>query len=133
MKKTIFYQMKIAHEFCKIFCSSIYLIFSNFNLTEIFKDKKHQFYLIMLFMLFAFDPNLYSQDISGAAVKANFGIDADVYANKEQFLVPPTTSGIYDDWFFNSAFANGTGENVIDQTNAASLKTSIQSNNNFTF
>ncbi|MFB3388927.1 hypothetical protein Q7C23_15850, partial [Flavobacterium sp. LAR06] len=133
MKKTIFYQMKIAHEFCKIFCSSIYLIFSNFNLTEIFKDKKHQFYLIVFFMLSAFHSNLYSQAVSGAAVQANFGIDADVYANKEQFLVPPTTSGIYDDWFYSAAFATGSGENVIDQTNAASLKTSIQANNNFTF
>ncbi len=133
MKKTIFYQMKIAHEFCKIFCSSIYLIFSNFNLTEIFKHKKHQFYLIVFFMLSAFHSNLYSQAVSGAAVQANFGIDADVYANKEQFLVPPTTSGLYDDWFYSAAFATGTGENVIDQTNAASLKTSIQANNNFTF
>ncbi len=84
-------------------------------------------------MLFAFQSYLYSQAVSGAAVKANFGIDADVYANKEQFLVPPTISGIYDDWFFSSAYANGTGENVIDQSNAAGIKTSIQANNNFTF
>ncbi|URM39142.1 T9SS type A sorting domain-containing protein [Flavobacterium anhuiense] len=88
---------------------------------------------MVLFMLFAIHPSLHSQAISGAAVQANFGIDADVYANKEQFLVPPTVSGIYDDWFFSSAFANGTGQNVIDQTNAAGLKTSIQANNNFTF
>ncbi|WP_433829106.1 T9SS type A sorting domain-containing protein [Flavobacterium anhuiense] len=95
--------------------------------------KRYPFYLMVFFMLFAFHPYLYSQAISGAAVKANFGIDADVYANKEQFLVPPTVSGIYDDWFFNSTFANGTGQNVIDQTNSAALKTSIQANNNFTF
>ncbi|KAF2341375.1 immunoglobulin domain-containing protein, partial [Flavobacterium tistrianum] len=89
--------------------------------------------MMILFMLFAFQPYLHSQAISGAAVQANFGIDADVYANKEQFLVPPTVSGIYDDWFFSSAFANGAGQNVIEQTNAAGLKTSIQANNNFTF
>ncbi|WPO77238.1 T9SS type A sorting domain-containing protein [Flavobacterium sp. KACC 22761] len=134
MKKTIFYHMKIIHEFCKIFrCSFIDLVFPNFSLVKINVYKKYQFYLMVLFMLFAFQPYLHSQAISGAAVQANFGIDADVYANKEQFLVPPTVSGIYDDWFFSSSFANGTGENVIDQTNAAGLKTSIQANNNFTF
>ncbi|WP_431244704.1 hypothetical protein ACQ9BO_10800 [Flavobacterium sp. P21] len=95
--------------------------------------KKYHYYLMVFFMLFAFHPYSYSQAISGATVQANFGIDADVYANKEQFLVPPTVSGIYDDWFFSSAFANGTGQNIIDQTNAAGLKTSIQANNNFTF
>ena len=134
MKKTIFYRMKIMHVLCKIFrCSFISLIFSNFNLMKIIVFKRYQFYLMVLFMLFAFQPYLYSQAVSGAAVKANFGIDADVYANKEQFLVPPTISGIYDDWFFSSAYANGTGENVIDQSNAAGIKTSIQANNNFTF
>ncbi|SMO36420.1 hypothetical protein SAMN06265220_101314, partial [Flavobacterium nitrogenifigens] len=134
MKKTILYHMKIIHELCKIFrCFFINLVFPNFSLVKIMVHKKHQFFLMVLFMLFAFQPYLHSQAISGAAVQANFGIDADVYANKEQFLVPPTVSGIYDDWFFSAAFANGTGQNVIDQTNAAGLKTSIQANNNFTF
>ncbi|WP_316635547.1 hypothetical protein [uncultured Flavobacterium sp.] len=90
MKKTIFYQMKILHELCEIFrCSFISLIFPNFNLMKITVHKKCQFYLMVLFMLFAFHPYLHSQAVSGAAVQANFGIDADVYANKEQFLVPP--------------------------------------------
>ncbi len=73
----------------------------------------------------------YSQVVSeGAAVKANFGIDADLYANRQQVgnMIAPNV----DDWFFSSTWP-GTGEGVIDQTNSASLKSSIQGNNNYSF
>jgi len=67
----------------------------------------------------------------GAVVKANFGIDADVYANHFEVVPPGALSpeGI-DDWFFNYA---GTGQGVIDQTNSAVLLSAVQANHNYSF
>ena len=76
--------------------------------------------------------NLNAQIVSGAAVRANFGIDADVYANRLQFGGLAGAFGT-DDWFVNLSNWNGPGLGVIDVTNATSLKSSIQNNNNFTF
>ncbi|MFV8347669.1 hypothetical protein [Flavobacterium sp. ZB4P13] len=57
--------------------------------------------------------SLYGQAVSGAAVKANFGIDADVYANRLQF--GGLTTAHTDDWFLNADLWPGTGENDIRQ------------------
>ncbi|WP_188363132.1 T9SS type A sorting domain-containing protein [Flavobacterium orientale] len=73
-----------------------------------------------------------AQIVSGAALKANFGIDADVYANRLQFgnLAGPIGT---DDWFANPSLWPGSGLGVIDVTNAAGIKASILANNNFSF
>ena len=73
-----------------------------------------------------------AQIVAGAALKANFGIDADVYANRLQFgnLAGPIGT---DDWFANPSLWPGSGLGVIDVTNAAGIKASILANNNFSF
>ncbi|MES2622597.1 MAG: hypothetical protein V4615_17240, partial [Bacteroidota bacterium] len=73
--------------------------------------------------------NIFSQliiDTSG--LKANFGVDADVYANKLEFgidtnLTPQLGT---DDWFPKSP---GTGRGVIDTTGATALRNFLSTTN----
>src|SRR5688572_18039720 len=61
----------------------------------------------------------YSQpSIQPGCVSGNFGIDADVNANRLQFITG--TPGGTDDWFKVAAFP-GAGIGVIDTTGAAAL------------
>ncbi len=56
-------------------------------------------------------------------VPVNFGIDGGVIANRLHFGGLTGASGT-DDWFFDANWP-GLGKNVIDQTNAASIKAAI--------
>jgi hypothetical protein len=95
--------------------------------------------LVLLICSFSF--TTHAQLVGDATVKANFGVEADVYANQLQFPnadVPPiplpvSALGI-DDWFKLSNDL-GSGKGVIDQSNAVGLKATIQAqpNNNYAF
>ncbi len=97
------------------------------------KIKKLNFYwlFLLLFLSFGFMPSSYSQITGGPAVKANFGVDADVSANYQQFDGLTQDSGI-DDWFFFDEWLGG-GLNVIDQSNAAAEIAEIKLDNNYSF
>ncbi len=86
-------------------------------------------FMVVIFLTFQ---ETKAQIVSGAALKANFGIDADLYANRLQFggLAGPVGT---DDWFANPSLWPGSGLGVIDVTNAAGIKASILANNNFSF
>ncbi|HEX9151987.1 MAG TPA: hypothetical protein VF842_07880, partial [Flavobacterium sp.] len=110
MKKNIFYKIKSVQEYCLTFSNCLKADFLSF-LTHLFA-KKLIFYIILLFGL-GFTPNSYGQLVGGAAVKANFGIDGDVYANVLQFGSLPNQNGT-DDWFQTTY--PGPGFGVIDQS-----------------
>jgi hypothetical protein len=126
MKKIIFYQLKSMQESCSTFSSCYNAGFSSFFWTNMF-SKRLFFYGTLLLLVFN-QGSLYGQKVSGAAVQANFGIDADVYANRLQFGGLSTTNT--DDWFLNrtpvpplpdslsvrAPYYNGAGLNVISQT-----------------
>src|SRR5690349_21439048 len=83
--------------------------------------KKFLYYNMLLLMSLFFTVNSFGQDVGSSAVKGNFGIDGDAYANRLQFLnveVPPVAlpaaSGT-DDWFVNTTLWSGNGKGVIDQ------------------
>ncbi|MDI6031695.1 T9SS type A sorting domain-containing protein [Flavobacterium sp. LB2P84] len=128
MKKFIFYTIKSVQDYCCTFSWRFNAGFSSFFWTSAFA-KKLFFYATLLFLVFGQTP-IYGQLVGGAAVKANFGIEADAYANLLQFgnLAGPDNT---DDWF-NSTYT-GTGKGVIDITGAAALRTSILANNNYSF
>ena len=63
-----------------------------------------------------------SAQISGASIKANFGVDADLRAN---YLAPSIIPG-NDDWFINGN--PGTGIAVIDTSGAAAILNGYYSN-----
>ncbi|QIA08195.1 T9SS type A sorting domain-containing protein [Draconibacterium halophilum] len=66
------------------------------------------------------------------AVKANFGVDADVYANQLRVNTNGDTPEGTDDWFYSSDFL-GPGLGIIDQSDAATLETLIKNDNNYSF
>ncbi len=74
-------------------------------------------------LLLMFSPTFaYSQLVGSSAVKGNFGIEGDVYANWLQFpniAVPPvditTPAAGTDDWFVDALYT-GSGRGVIDQS-----------------
>ncbi|MGI8892982.1 MAG: hypothetical protein ACR2GN_05930, partial [Bacteroidia bacterium] len=87
--------------------------------------------LSMLFLLTSIGASAQVPLINGAAVKANFGVDADVYANVLQFGPfvwntpnPPPAVGT-DDWFVNQSLWPGSGIGVIGTT-AATAKPPLQ-------
>ncbi|HKX85306.1 MAG TPA: hypothetical protein VJL37_01445 [Flavobacterium sp.] len=98
-----------------------------------------KFFIIFLFSFFSV--NTSAQLVGDATVKANFGVEADVYANTLQFPnldVPPVPLPSplgTDDWFVNQTLYPGSGKGVIDQSNAAGLITLIQGTdkNNYAF
>jgi hypothetical protein len=129
MKSFIFSMIKSVQENCVTFSCRLCAGLSSFFWTNLF-TKKLIFYGALLLFGLGFMPNSYSQLVGGAAVKANFGVEADAHANLLQFGNlggPPNT----DDWF-NHVYP-GTGRGVIDETNAAARRTSILANNNFSF
>jgi hypothetical protein len=129
MKKFIFYQLKSIQEYCLTFSCCLNAGFSSLFWTNMF--TKRLFFYALLFFLALGQTSLYGQKISGAAVQANFGVDADVYANRLQFGgLSTTTFPNTDDWFLNrtpvpplpdslsvrAPYYNGGGLNVISQT-----------------
>ncbi|MCO6173907.1 hypothetical protein NHF50_02480 [Flavobacterium sp. NRK F10] len=77
-------------------------------------------YLFFILMLLLNIPNGYSQIIiEQGTVKANFGVDADIYSDVTTFTNPvwPNPQNT-DDWF---KLNGGTGKGVIDVTSASAL------------
>jgi len=74
-----------------------------------------------------------SQLVGGAVVKANVGVDADVYANRLQFGPAGTTAAGTDDWFKNALRWPGAGLNIINMDDSAANKAAILANNNHSF
>jgi hypothetical protein len=121
MKKNIFYQLKSIREHCLTFSSCFNAGFSSLFWTNAFA-KKHSFYNTLLLLVFS-QASLYGQLVGSSAVKANFGVEADAYANRLQFpntdgatpvfLTPETGT---DDWFVNQTLFPGSGKGVINQT-----------------
>ena len=98
--------------------------------------------VMILLLAFFMAPNSYGQIIAeGATVVANFGIDADVYANYFEVDSAGNDLGIpalgTDDWFVDSAanysYPLSPGLGVIDQHGADALRTAIQANSNYDF
>ncbi|SDJ51120.1 hypothetical protein SAMN05192550_2204, partial [Flavobacterium glycines] len=114
MKKNIFYTMQSAAVF---FCTLIECCLT--ILLKIFREhvvvQKFLYYNILLVMSLFFSANSYGQDVGSSKVKANFGIDGDVYSGLFQFqpnpapIVPVPGTNI-DDWF-----KGATGKGVIDE------------------
>ncbi|WP_167617822.1 hypothetical protein, partial [Maribellus sediminis] len=67
----------------------------------------------------------------GAAVKANFGIDADVYSDTTEVGVPGDNGT--DDWFTHSADSLAPGQGVIDQSGWDTLLINSQADKNYAF
>ncbi|MES2239854.1 MAG: hypothetical protein V4497_06285, partial [Bacteroidota bacterium] len=82
--------------------------------------KKMLYYNMLLFMSLFFTVNSFGQLVGSSAVKANFGIDADVYSDLLQFpniaspAIPLPSAVATDDWFQTSY--PGPGFGVIDQS-----------------
>ncbi|WP_281226384.1 hypothetical protein [Flavobacterium aquiphilum] len=123
MKKIIFFTIKRVKEnwhslSCFLSCypktgNSSFLWTGTFH-------KKLFFYAFLLLLGIGFTPNSYGQLVGSSAVKANFGVDADAYANLLQFsniANPPIalpSAVATDDWFQTSY--PGPGFGVIDQS-----------------
>ena len=63
--------------------------------------------------------------VGGPAVKANFGVDADVYADTTQFIPSVVGTGT-DDWFDRKTGGGFTGLGVIDVSDSAALRAALQ-------
>ncbi len=144
MKKNIFYTMQCAEAyFCTLF-NCFKTIFSKFHWENVV-IKKILYYNMLLFLSLFFTANSYGQLVGNGAIKANFGVDADAYANFIGFSIedpnlpaPPPQAGAAlntDDWFLTtvSPYPTGDGLNVINQSNAATHLTAVQADNNATF
>jgi hypothetical protein len=143
MKKIIFYQLKSMQEHCLTFSCKLKAGFTSFFWTDMY--TKRLFFYAPLFLLVFGQASIYGQKVSGAAVQANFGIDADVYANRLQFGgLNTTTFPNTDDWFLNitkwpssppsspPTYIGGLG--VIDESgNIAAIIAAIKANNNTSF
>ncbi|MGL2987501.1 hypothetical protein ACSVH5_07890, partial [Flavobacterium sp. RSSA_27] len=80
--------------------------------TKIFY-KRFVYVGMILFLGLSFSQNTYGQLVGGAAVKANFGVEGDAYANLLQFGSLSNQNGT-DDWFQQTY--PGPGFGVIDQS-----------------
>ncbi len=121
MKKNIFYTMQSAEVFfstlfdcCKAILAKIY--WGNIAI------KKFFYCNMFLFISLFFTVNSFGQDVGSSAIKANFGIDGDVYANRTQFknfdtpLNPVKLDSLgTDDWFLKISSWPGSGLGVIDE------------------
>jgi len=148
---TISNKPKKWQECCHVFLDCYKTVYTGFYRTGTF-TKKLFFYAILLFLGIGVTPNSYGQLVDPGAIKANFGVDGDAYANFQGFSIitppgsttPPSVTAGVDDWFVNktpppdslgvrSPYWDGTGLNVIDQRDGAALKATIQGNNNYSF
>ncbi|WP_338645735.1 T9SS type A sorting domain-containing protein [Flavobacterium sp. KS-LB2] len=129
MKKFIFYTIKSVQKNVLTFSCYFNTGFSSLLWPNSI-TKKLFIWTTLLLLVFGQAP-IYGQLVGGAAVKANFGIEADGYANLLQFGNFNPGPANTDDWF-NSTYP-GSGKGVIDISGAAALRTSILANNNFSF
>ncbi|PRZ27941.1 hypothetical protein [Flavobacterium granuli] len=132
MKNIIFYTIKSVLKCWYTFSCCLKAGFSSFFWTNTF-SKKLFFYGSLLLLGFGFTTTTYGQLVGGAAVKANFGIEADAYANLLQFGNLGGGQNT-DDWFNHTyALPDSKGKGVIDESTAAAKRASILANNNFSF
>jgi hypothetical protein len=127
MKKFIFLKKKSMQEYWHTFSCVLKTGFPIF-----FRPNSlgNAIFIYGTLLLFGLMPNSYGQLVGGAAVKANFGVEADAYANLLQFgnFDGPANT---DDWFNETYIGNGKG--VIDESSAAANRAAIMANSNFTF
>src|SRR5690606_9117428 len=76
--------------------------------------------LCMAIAVFLFSAPAFAQLVGDETVKANFGVDGDIYSNQLQFGSFPVPASGTDDWFYKGL---GSGLGVIDTTGAAALNT----------
>ncbi|RVT75926.1 hypothetical protein EOD40_10770, partial [Flavobacterium sufflavum] len=115
MKKNIFYTMQSAEMYFLAFLDCCKTGFIKMFMENVVV-KKNLCCNILLFLSLFFTVNSFGQDVGSSAVKANFGIDGDVYSGSFQFQANPAPivpiPGINtDDWF-----KGATGKGVIDET-----------------
>jgi len=117
MKKFILYLRKSVHENCLTFPCRFNAGFSSIFKVKLFTKNLVSFGTLLLLVIT--QTTTYGQLVGSSAVKGNFGIDGDIYANLLQFsniAVPPVPIGTpaagTDDWFVNS----GGGLGVIDES-----------------
>ena len=67
--------------------------------------------------------------VEDGRVRANFGIDADLYSDSLRFGTFNQSASGTDDWYWDGA---GSGEGVIDTTGAAGIKAYLQGQGNAT-
>ena len=151
MKKNILYTMQSVQLLFCIFLNCCQTILTKIYLGKMTKNKILSSHLLLFISLF-FSVNTYSQLVDPGAIRANFGVDGDAYGNFQGFTIitppgsttPPSVTIGVDDWFVNktpppdslgvrSPYWDGTGLNVIDQRDGATLKAAIQANNNYSF
>ncbi|PKH66075.1 hypothetical protein CXF59_08705, partial [Flavobacterium sp. ALD4] len=137
MKKiTILSKLKVWQQYCQTFSCRFKAGFSGFFETSRF-TKRLVFYATLLLLGIVFTTNTYGQLVGEGAVKANFGVEADAYANFIGFSIispnytppPPPGPGTdflnTDDWFEKKSglpvFWPGSGKGVIDQSNLGIL------------
>ena len=116
MKKFIFFKKKGMQEYCHAFSCIFKTGFPMFSGANAVGNRL-LFYGLLLLFGFGFMPNSYGQLVGGGAVKANFGVEADAYANLLHFPIPtphPDAIGT-DDWFVNQDRFPGSGKGVINQ------------------
>ncbi|MES2239742.1 MAG: hypothetical protein V4497_05715, partial [Bacteroidota bacterium] len=120
---TISTKLKRWQTYCHTFICCCKTVLTGFYWTKTFSEKLF-FYGSLILLTFTM-PYVYGQgDVGSSAVKANFGIDGDVYANRLQFSVIPIPNLLQDplpaaagtdDWFINTGQWPGSGLGVIDQ------------------
>ncbi|HEU4789962.1 MAG TPA: hypothetical protein VFS71_09765, partial [Flavobacterium sp.] len=107
MKNIIFSLIKSVQENCVTFSCRLCADLSSFFWTNTF-IKKLFYYGTLLLLGFGFTPNSYGQLVGEGAIKANFGVEADAYANFIGFSIvdplyvpppPPDIQSGTDDWF----------------------------------
>jgi hypothetical protein len=99
-----------------------YFHFNSENIKHIGMFMKHLHsgtsFVISVLLITFYSTQAFGQAITFGGIKANFGIDADISANRLQATAG--TPGGTDDWFKLAAYP-GSGIGVIDTTGAAAL------------
>jgi len=122
MKKNIFYPLKSIHERCLTLSYNPNSSFLKLFWANAFTKKRSFYGTLLLFLVFSQAP-VYSQLVGGSAVQANFGVEADAYANLLQFGPVLNSTTNTDDWFVKIPAPTdmtdpfyGSGKGVIDQS-----------------
>ncbi len=84
-------------------------------------------------LLLGIHKDLSSQTLQNGCSSANFGVDADIYANTSHFGNSASNANQTDDWFQNSTSFSGNGLGVIDTTGAGYLKQQYQAGVNLPY
>ncbi|HEY6142529.1 MAG TPA: hypothetical protein VIV55_03750, partial [Flavobacterium sp.] len=151
MKKIFYFKIKSVQNYCDAFFSHVNVGYTSFFGKNTLA-KKLVFYGTLLLFGLGFTPNSYAQTVGEGGIKANFGVEADAYANFIGFSIvapsysppPPPNSGPganflnTDDWFEKTegepVFWTGSGRGVINPgNNILQTRDSIKANNNYSF